>query len=98
MRFKPMQFDNSDATIRQTHRGYTFQFSPSACTVSFSQKRQNANLVADGYDFDIGNITNDLEVHQEPLYPAIVLWTRGLTARVTRWWVGRENAALSEPA
>ena len=63
-----MQFGNADATIEQTNRCDAFQFSPSACAVSFSQKRQNANLVADGYDFDIGDLANDLEVHREPLY------------------------------
>jgi hypothetical protein len=63
-----MQFGDTDATIDQTNRCDAFQFSPPARTVSFSQKWQNADLVADGDYFNLGNLANDLEVHQKPLY------------------------------
>jgi len=65
---------------------------PSACTVPFSQRRQNANLVADSYDFDLGNFANDLEVHQEPLYPChnfMEVWANSWRyAPLGYWWVG----------
>ena len=35
--------------------------------ISFEQ-RQNTNLVANGDDFNIGDLANDLEVHRVPLY------------------------------
>jgi len=64
-----MQFSYTDAAIEQPNRCNTFYFSPSARAVSFSQKRQDSNLVADGYYFNIGDLADDLKVHQEPLYP-----------------------------
>jgi len=63
-----MQFGYTDATIEQPHRCDSFQFSPPAWAVSFSQELQDANPVVDGYDFDIGDLTHDLEVHRRPLY------------------------------
>ena len=33
-----------------------------------TEKRKDANLIADGYDLNVGNLANDFEVHQKPLY------------------------------
>lgn len=63
-----MQFGHTDGTIQQADRRNAFQFAPTTCSIALSQKGQDANTVADGYDFDVGNIANDLEVHQELLY------------------------------
>lgn len=39
------------------------------CLHRILRRGKNANPIANCYYFDVGNITNDLEVHQEPLYP-----------------------------
>ena len=68
MRFKPMQFSNTDVTVEQTNRCNSFQLSPAAGTIPFSQKGKDANPVAYGDYFDVRNLANDFEVHQKPLY------------------------------
>ena len=60
-----MQFGNTDATIEQTNGCDSLQFSPPTNAIPLSENRKHANLIAAGYDLNVGNLANDLEVHRE---------------------------------
>jgi len=60
----PMQFGFTNKTVEQTHHRKPLQLSPTSRSVHFSQPSQFSNRIANGDDFDIGNITQNLKIHR----------------------------------
>jgi len=69
MRFVPVNFSRANCIIWQTYRGNPFHFSPSACTIHFLKPANNPNGIANGYRLHIREVTQNLKLHGEYIFP-----------------------------
>lgn len=60
-----MQFSQPYSTATEAYLRYAFQLSPSASTILAPQTSELANLRTNCDCFNISNLTDDLEVHQQ---------------------------------
>src|SRR5215210_407455 len=67
MRFVPVNLGEPDSTIGQAHLRHTFELTPSAPAVHPAQPCDVPDPVADRYGLDIGDLTNNLDVHRDRL-------------------------------
>ena len=58
VRFKPVNL-----AVAQFYPSISFQLSPASSAEFLPQKRQNANLAADGDNFNIGNVSENFKIH-----------------------------------
>jgi hypothetical protein len=62
--FKPMYFGRADRSIFQVDLGTAFQLSPVPSTILLSREGQDTNATPHADCFDVGNLADDLKVHQ----------------------------------
>jgi hypothetical protein len=67
MGFKPVDLRSTDGPIRSAHSGKSFALPPTRIAKSSAQHGQNTDTATDGDRFNLGNLSNDFEVHQEAL-------------------------------
>jgi hypothetical protein len=64
VRFVPMKLGLPDSTIARLHQGYNFELSLSSSPVNSMEPRDGTDPTPYGYDLDMGDLSDYLEVHR----------------------------------
>jgi hypothetical protein len=68
MGFKPVNLCSTDRPICSAYSGKSFALPPTGIAKSSAQHGQDMNTATDSDRFNLGHLSNDVEIHHEVLY------------------------------
>ena len=84
-----MKFSKPNPTTSQADLRNTFDFSPAAFSIASPQPANIADFIADGYNFDIGNLTDNLKVHDDSFNQSLfAIFKHGTEMYRRKWMTG----------